>query len=525
MTPDTEPLPDDIDALRAMLVAERTARHEAEARAIGAEAMIAHLKLMIARLQRDRFGPTSERSRRLLDQLELQLEELEASASEDEAGQPEPVGDARRSTPRARPVRGPLPAHLPRERVVIAGPTTCPCCQGTLAKLGESVTETLEVIPRQWKVIQTVREKRVCRACETITQPPAPFHPIARGRAGPELLAMILEAKFGQHLPLNRQSETYAREDIHLDVSTMADWVGACTAALSPLVALVEAHVLAGARIHGDDTTVPVLAKGRTITGRLWTYVRDDHPFGGPAPPAAIFHYSRDRGGEHPRRHLARYAAILQADAYAGYNDLYAPGRTPGPITEAACWAHGRRKFYVLAETAKAPIALQAVRRIDAIFDVERSINSLSPEQRLATRREQVVPLVAELETWMRAERARLSRHNDISRAMDYMLRRWPAFTRFLDDGRICLTNNAAERALRGVAIGRKSWLFCGSDRGGERAAAMYSLIVTAKLNDVDPRAWLADVLRRIADHPAQRLDELLPWNWARHPERRNLAA
>ncbi len=523
--PDTEPLPDDIDALRAALVAERMARHEAEARATGAEAMIAHLKLMIARLQRDRFGPTSERSRRLLDQLELQLEELEANGAEDEAGPPEPVGDARRSTPRARPVRGPLPAHLPRERVVIAGPTTCPCCRGPLARLGESVTETLEVIPRQWKVIQTVREKLVCRACETITQPPAPFHPIARGRAGPELLAMILEAKFGQHLPLNRQSETYAREDIHLDVSTMADWIGACTAALSPLVALIEAHVLAGTRIHGDDTTVPVLAKGRTITGRLWTYVRDDHPFGGPAPPAAIFHYSRDRGGEHPRQHLTRYAAILQADAYAGYNDLYAPERTPGPITEAACWAHARRKFYVLAETAKAPIALQAVRRIDAIFDVERGTRGLLSEQRLATRREQVVPLVAELQTWMRAERARLSRHNDISRAMDYMLKRWPAFARFLDDGRICLTNNAAERALRGIAIGRRSWLFAGSDRGGERAAAVYSLIVTAKLNDVDPRAWLADVLGRIADHPARRLDELLPWNWARHPERRSLAA
>ena len=522
--PDTEPLPDDIDALRAALVAERTALHEAEARATGAEAMIVHLKPMIAKLQRDRFGPTSERSHRLLDQIELQLEELEANASEDEAGQPKPLGDARRSIPRARPVRGPLPAHLPRERVVIAGPTTCPCCSGPLARLGESVTETLEVIPRQWKVTQTVREKLVCRACESITQPPAPFHPIALGRAGPELLAMILEAKFGQYLPLNRQSETYAREDIHLDVSTMADWIGACTAALSPLVALIEAHVLAGTRIHGDDTTVPVLAKGRTITGRLWTYVRDDHPFGGPAPPAAIFHYSRDRGGEHPRQHLARYAAILQADAYAGYNDLYAPERTPGPITEAACWAHARRKFYVLAETAKAPIALQAAHRIDTIFDVERRIRGLLSEQRLATRREQVVPLVAELQTWMRAERARLSRHNDISRAMDTMLKRWPAFARFLDDGRICLTNNAAERALRGIAIGRRSWLFAGSDRGGEQAA-VYSLIVTAKLNDVDPRAWLADVLGRIADHPARRLDELLPWNWARHPERRNLAA
>ena len=370
--PGADILPDDIDALRAALLAERTARHEAEARATGAEALIAHLKLLIAKLQRDRFGPTSERSRRLLDQLELQLEELEADAAEAEAKRPQPVGETGRTATRAKPVRGPLPAHLPRERVVIPGPTECPCCQGRLAKLGETITETLEVIPRQWKVIQTVREKFTCRTCETITQPPAPFHPIARGRAGPELLAMILEAKFGQHLPLNRQSETYAREDIHLDVSTMADWVGACTAALAPLVALIRAHVLRAARIHGDDTTVPVLAHGETITGRLWTYVRDDRPFGGPAPPAALFHYSRDRGGEHPRQQLADYAGILQADAYAGFNELYEPRRKPGPITEAACWAHGRRKFYVLADVAKAPIALEAVRRIDAIFDLER---------------------------------------------------------------------------------------------------------------------------------------------------------
>jgi hypothetical protein len=317
---------------------------------------------------------------------------------------------------------------------------------------------------------------------------------------------------------LNRQSETYAREDIHLDVSTLGGWVGACTAALAPLVALIRAHVLAGARIHGDDTTVPVLAKSKTITGRLWTYVRDDQPFGGPAPPAALFYYSRDRGGEHPRRHLADYARILQADAYAGFNDLYAPGRRPGTITEAACWAHGRRKFYVLADLAKAPIAIEAVRRIDTLFDLERDINGLSPEQRLAARVQRAAPLIAELEAWMRTERARLSRHNDIRRAMDYMLKRWPAFTQFLQDGRICITNNAAERALRGVALGRKAWLFAGSDRGGERAADIYSLIVTAKLNDVDPRAWLAHVLRSIADQPAHRLDELLPWNWRKSP-------
>jgi transposase len=506
-------LPDDINALRTALAAEQLARREAEARASGAEAMIAHLKLMIAKLRHDRFGASSERGRKLLDQLELALEEAEAAASEAETGKPEPNAPARPFT-RRKPVRGPLPEHLPRERVVLPGPSACPCCGGRLARLGETITETLEVIPRRWKVVQTVREKFSCRSCETITQPPAPFHPIARGRAGPNLLATIMEAKFGQHLPLNRQSETFAREGIELDVSTLADWVGACSATLAPLVTLIRVHVMAGGRIHGDDTTVPVLARGKTITGRLWAYVRDDRPFGGEASPAAIFHYSADRGGAHPRQHLAGYAGILQADAYAGFNELYAPRRLPGPITEAGCWAHSRRKFFSLAEIAKAPLALEAVRRIDAIFDVEREINGLPAEQRLAVRKDQVAPLVSDLETWMRRERARLSRHAEVAKAMDYMLKRWGSFTRFLTDGRICLTNNAAERALRGVALGRKSWLFAGSDRGGERAASMYSLIVTAKLNDVDPRAWLADVLAKIADHPASRLHELLPWNW-----------
>ena len=527
MTPVPEPVPDDIEALRAALVAERLARREAEARALGAEAMVAHLKLLIAQLKHDRFGASSERGRKLLDQLELQLEELEAAAAEDETA----LGPDQEGLPprpraiRRKPVRGPLPAHLPRERVVIPSPTACPCCQGKLAKLGEDVTETLEVVPRQWKVIQAVRERFTCRACETITQPPAPFHPIARGRAGPELLAMILEAKFGQHLPLNRQSDTYAREGVEIDVSTMADWVGACTAALAPLTALIEAHVMAAGRIHGDDTTVPVLAKGKTATGRLWAYVRDDQPFGGPAPPAAVFHYSPDRRGEHPNRHLAGYAGILQADAYAGFNDLYRPGRKPGPLTEAGCWAHGRRKLFDLAQVARAPLAAEAVRRIDAIFDAERAINGLPAEQRRAMRQTHVAPLVAHLETWMRAARGKMSRHAEVAKAMDYMLKRWDTFSRFLGDGRICLTNNAAERALRGVALGRKAWLFAGSDRGGDRAAAMYSLIISAKLNDVDPRAWLADVLRRIAGHPASRLHELLPWNWAREMERRSLAA
>lgn len=512
MTP-PETLPDDIAALQTALLAERAARQQAEARASGAEAMVAHLKLLIAKMKRERFGQSAERGRKLLDQLELQLEELEASGVEDQLAA-SPAAPEVRSVSRRKPVRAPLPAHLPRERVVVPAPPCCPGCGGRLVKLGEDITETLEVVPRQWKVIQTVREKFTCRSCEKITQPPAPFHVIARARAGASLLAMILYAKFGEHQPLNRQSESFAREGIELDVSTLADWVGACTASLAPLTELIRRQVFAAQRLHGDDTTVPVLAKDKTVIGRLWTYVRDDRPFAGPDPPAAAFFYSRNRAGEHPSRHLAGYAGILQADAYAGFGELYDARRRPGPITEAACWSHGRRKFFVLADLGKSPLAIEAVRRIDEIFAIEREINGLAAEQRLAARRKRVAPLVDKLKVWMLVERARLSRHADTAKAMDYMLKRWPAFTRFLDDGRICLSNNAAERALRGIALGRRAWLFAGSDRGGERAAAIYTLIATAKLNGVNPQAWLADVLRRIADHPASQLYQLLPWHW-----------
>jgi transposase len=409
---------------------------------------------------------------------------------------------------------------------VIPAPASCPCCgSAKLSKLGEDVTETLEVIPRRWKVIQTVREKFSCRACEAITQPPAPFHVTPRGFAGPSLLAMILFDKFSQHQPLNRQSERFAREGIDLSVSTLADQVGACTSALAPLHALIEAHVLAAERLHGDDTTIPILAKGKTDTGRIWTYVRDDRPFGGNAPPAALYYASRDRRKEHPERHLAGFAGVLQADAYAGYNGLADPARPQGAITPALCWAHARRKFFELADIASqarrgknaaaiSPIALEAVKRIDALFDIERTINGASAEERLRVRQEQSAPLLSALETWLREERAPLSRSSTVVKPIDYLLSRWDGFARFIEDGRICLSNNAAERALRGFALGRKSWLFAGSERGADRAAAMTTLIMTAKLNDVDPLAWLADVLARIAAIPQNRLPELLPWEW-----------
>jgi transposase len=549
MTSASAPLPTDLAAAHAMILAERAARLsecaariEAEAVAARAmaessstEALIAHLKLEIEKLRRELYGHRSERKARLLDQMELQLEDLEAGATEDELAAEKAAARTQTVKPfeRKRPSRKPFPAHLPRERVVIAAPECCPCCgSAKLSKLGEDITETLEVIPRQWKVIQTVREKFSCRACETITQPPAPYHVTPRGFAGPNLLAMILFEKFGQHQPLNRQSERYRREGIDLSVSTLADQVGASTAVLQPLHALIEAHVLAAERLHGDDTTVPILAKSKTVTGHIWTYVRDDRPFGGPAPPAALYYASRDRRHEHPARHLRGFTGL----AYGGYNGLYDPSRRQGPITPALCWSHARRQFFELADIAAnarrgkkapaiSPVALEAVKRIDALFEIERGINGLSAEERLRVRQEQSAPLVAALEAWLRDERPRLSRSSAVAKPIDYMLKRWDRFTGFLDDGRICLTNNAAERALRGFALGRKSWLFAGSDRGADRAAAITTLIMTAKLNDVDPLAWLADVLARIAEIPQVRLPELLPWNWKQLNGLRKLVA
>ena len=527
-------LPDYITALKEALATERAKALEvaaelavARARTSEDSALIAQQKLRIAKLERQIYGQRSERSSRLIDQLALTFEELEASATEDELAAEKAVARTTtvRGFMRTRPERNTFPDHLPRERVVIDPPTACECCGGNrLRKLGEDVTRTLESSPRQWKVVETVREKFSCRDCEKISQAPAPFHAVARGWAGPSLLAMIVFEKFGQHQPLNRQAERYALEGVPIALSTRADAVGSVCVALDPLLRLVEAHVMAAERLHADDTTVPVLASGKTDTGRCWIYVRDDRPFGGTGPPAAMFYYSRDRKGEH----LARYVGILQADAFDGYNQLYLAGRSPGPIQEAACWAHARRPFFAMAdieenarrkaagkkEIALSPIAIEVVRRIDALFEIERSINGKNAEDRLVARQTLSRPLVEDLHADMREQLAKLSRGHDLAKAFHYILKRWASFTLFLEDGRVCLSNNAAERGLRGIALGRKSWLFCGSDRGGQRAAAMYSLIVTAKMNGVNPQAWLADVLSRIAAHPVHRLDELLPWNW-----------
>jgi transposase len=492
-------LPTDLASAHALIIAQRQALSAAELRATAAESeaqyralLIEKLKLTIRKLRHDRFGQSSERGA-LLDQLELQLADLEADAAQADTAAQMAVAA---STPgpsfeRGRPARRPLPEHLPRERIVYPAPSACPCCGGTtLRKIGEDVTETLELIPRRWKVVQHVREKFSCRAREAISQPPAPSHPIARGRAGPKLLAHILFSKYGLHLPLNRQSAVYAREGVDLDVSTLADWVGAAAATLMPLVEAIRGHVFAAERIHADDTTVPVLAKGKTRIGRVWAYVRDDRPFAGPDPPAAVFFYSRDRGGEYTQRHLAGFAGLMQADAYAGFNRLYEANRKGGPIVEAACWAHARRKFFDLARLNQAPIASEAVARIDALFAIEREINSMASPQRVGVRTERSRPLVAALETWLREQRTRVSKNSDTGKAIEYSLKRWAALTRFLDDGRLCMTNNAAERELRAIAVGRRNWTFAGSDEGGRRAAALYTRIATAKLNDIDPQSW-----------------------------------
>lgn len=529
---DPAELPDDVAALKALLVA-------ASLKVDDLDAEIENLKLTIAKLQHDQHGKSSERTSVLMEQLELQLGELverraQEKATDEIAAAENPASGAAKSeplTPPRKPARRTLDPKLPRERRVEPTPTACPCCGGKLRKLGEDVTEMLERVPASWKVIQIVREKMTCRSCEKITQPPAPSHPIARGGAGPHLLAEMLFGKYGAHQPLNRQSDIYAGEGVELDVSTMADRVGACAATLMPLRNAIEKHVHSAERLHVDDTPVPVLAKNQCRTGRLWTHVRDDRPFGGSAAPAAVYYYSTTREGEHAERQLATYTGIAQADAYSGFNGLFVEGRQidgkPAPIVEAACWAHSRRKFFELARLRKMPIAIEAVQRIDALFAIEREINGRSPAERKAVRQARSTPLIESFEIWLRGERKQLSSKGPLAKAIDYQFNHWAAFTRFLEDGRICLSNNAAERSIRGIAVGRRNWTFCGSDSGGHRAAVMYTLIETAKLNDVDPKAWLADVLARIADHPAKQIDALLPWNWkaAREAEAERQAA
>jgi transposase len=501
--PDLDTL--DIQSLKALVLAKQA---ELDSRTTQIES----LKLLIVKLKRMHFGPSSEKYDRDLQQLELRLEDLEANQAAAEPPPTVPATVTWKQTAPLKPARRPLPAELPRETETIApDQEACPDCGGTLRRLGEDVTETLEYVPARFKVIRTVRPKLSCAGCSRIVQAPAPNRPIDRGLAGPGLLAHVLVAKYADHLPLYRQSEIYRREGVELDRSTLADWVGGSSRTLQPLVDALRKYVLSSEKLHGDDVPVPVLepGNGKTKTGRLWTYVRDDRPAGSEQPAAVWFAYSPDRKGEHPAGHLEKYAGILQADGYAGFSKLYEKGR----IREAACWAHVRRKFHDLYQAHRSPIAKEALERIGQLYGIEQEIRGRSPAERKEVRQARSRPLLESMQAWWKATLAKLSQKSDVAMAIRYALDRWSALLRFCEDGRVEMDNNAAERALRAVALGRKNYLFVGSDAGGERAAAIYSLLGSAKLNGIDPETYLSSVLRRIADHPINRIAELLPWN------------
>jgi transposase len=515
-------LPDDVDALRALVIDLHTRLQSRDDALQAREAQwqagqqelvylrtwIEKLKLELARLRRLQFGRSSEQLGARIEQLELIVDELEISAA-----QPTP---ATRPTPTRKPVRKPLPQHLPRESVIHAPEATCPDCGIAMQRIGEDVSEMLEYVPAHFKVIRHVRPKLSCACCQRIVQVPAPIRPIDRGLPGPGLLAHVAVSKFADALPLYRQAQIYAREGVELERSTLADWLGGVAHLVQPLVDVLGRYVLAAHKLHADDTPVPVLQPGRgvTKTGRLWTYVRDDRPAGSAEAPAVWFQYSPDRKGERPLAHLKHFTGILQADGYAGFDRLYERGN----IIEAACWAHVRRKFYDLHVANDSPIAAAALTRIGGLYAIETEIRERPPDQRRAARQARAGPLLDDLHGWLQQTLATLSQKSALAMAIRYALTRWAALTRYCDDGRIEIDNNAAERSLRAVALGRKNYLFAGSDSGGERAAAFYSLIGTAQLNGLDPEAYLRAVLERIAAHPINRIEDLLPWNLASAP-------
>jgi transposase len=521
-------LPDDPAALKAIILAEREAAARVSASVRAYEALVQALKLRIARLQKQKFGPSSEKIAREIDQLQLALEDLEVAMASAETA-PEPAAEESAAAPEQRPAprrRGKprVSAATPRERIVLDPGDSCAACGGRLRLVGEDVSEILDFIAAKLKLVETARPKKACRRCETIVQEPAPTRPVARGIAGAGLLAHILVSKYDDHVPLYRQGEIFARLGAEIPRSTLIDWCGQGVATLAPLIERIQASVMSAERLHADDTPIKVLdpsapalkGKARAVKeGRIWAYVRDDRPWGGSDPPGIAYYFSPDRKGVHPQSHLDTFQGILQADAYAGFRKLYEPGLDETRrIREAACWAHLRRDFHDVWTATGSAIAREALEHIGALYDIERAINGQSAERRRDVRQAQSRPRVAAFRAWCEAQLARLPGKGDLAKAMRYALKRWDSFALFLDDGRVAIDNNAAERALRPVTLTRKNALFAGSDAGGETLANAMTIIETAKLSGLNPEAYLTDLLGRINDHKINRLDDLLPWNW-----------
>lgn len=509
-------LPDDIDALKALIAAQweqvQALRQERDAlnkTRRDDRQEIERLTLLLAKLQRMLFGQKSEKLLRQIEQLELELEELHINQGERIA----PAEVAEQPT-RPAPVRRLLPEHLPREIAEhLPQASACPDCGGAWKRLGEDASDVLEFVPSSFRVVRHVRPRLACTCCDRMAQAPAPSRPIARSFAGPGLLAHVFVSKYADHIPLYRQCAIYEREGVELSDSTLADWVGAGHQLLGPLIAALHDHVFAASKLHTDDTPVAVLmpGQGKTRQARLWTYVRDDRGSGDTMPPAVWFRYSPDRKGIHPQTHLKDFRGTLQADAFAGYNAVYETGR----VVEAACWAHARRKFYDIHADRPTPLTTHVLAQVATLYQIETGIRGRPPDERRRVRQESAVPIVTALHAWLREQLPTLSRKSQSADAIGYALNQWQALTRYLEDGEVEIDNTAAERSLRGVAVGRKNYLFMGSDRGGERAATMYSLMETAKLNGVNPEAYLRHVLTVIADHPVNQVAKLLPWNVA----------
>ncbi len=501
-------LPDNVAALQAMIALQNKKLSIFEAEIKERDYRIEKLQHQLAGLRRHRFGARSE----ALDQLELTLEEEEIARAV-EAPVAEDVSDTSSDTPKSKPKRKPLPDHLPRNDEILSPGSHCSACGGVLKTLGEDVTEELEYIPGRFVVNRIVRPRMACRCCEAICQSPLPSRPIEKGRPGPGLLAHVLVNKYADHLPLYRQSQIFEREGVDLDRSTLADWVGKSTALLERLAEAIGDHVQKGPAIFADDTPVKMLApgSGKTGTARLWAYVRDERPWAGEAHPAAWYQFSPDRKGIRPCEHLAAYEGFMHADGYAGFNDLYRTGK----VTEVACMAHIRRKFVDIHKAQGSAIAGEAIKRIAKLYGIEKEVRGQPPDERVKARQSRSKAIFDDLDAWLHAQLTRISGKSPLAGAIRYALTRMKKLRPWLDHGFLELDNNTAERSMRPIALGRKNYLFMGSEGGGKSAAIAYTLIETAKLNGVDPQAWLTDVLGRIAEHKITKLDELMPWRYA----------